>query len=163
MTARPTDSRHLADCVYFGRRLRHWRKSAALTQADLGRLLMYDPSYISRMESGSRWPPREVAQRCDDLLGAGRELVELWAAADIERRRAEPPAAVLAGLARLLAASAEGDHAEGGCAGVASLEGHRRQLMDWIAGAPRSLVRSLMEFEAEPAPHSTTGGRRTAI
>jgi hypothetical protein len=75
---------------------------------------------------------------------------------------------VLAGLARLLAAAteedhAEGDHAEGGCAGVASLEGHRRQLMDWIAGAPRSLVRSLMEFEADSAPHNTTGGRRTAI
>src|SRR6266545_4114008 len=31
----------------FGRRLRHWRRIAGLTQADLGRKLAYDHSFIS--------------------------------------------------------------------------------------------------------------------
>jgi transcriptional regulator with XRE-family HTH domain len=142
MTARPAGTRHPEDQVHFGRRLRHWRKSADLTQAELGRLLMYHHSYISRMESGSRWPPREVVQRCDELLGAGRELVELWSVADRERRRAEPPEATLAGLARLLAADDDGDRA-----GPEAIELHRRRLLDWIEGAPRALLRRLLEEE----------------
>ena len=71
--------------VRFGRRLRHWRTAAALTQAQLGRALTYDHSYISRVESGTRWPPRELAERCDQLLGAGQELIELWSQAADER------------------------------------------------------------------------------
>jgi transcriptional regulator with XRE-family HTH domain len=121
--------------MHFGRRLRHWRKSAALTQAELGRLLMYDHSYISRMESGSRWPPREVAERCDDLLGAGRELVELWSMADREGRHAGETA---------------GPPAPGGDdehAAVEAVEQHRRRLLDWIAAAPPPLLRRLLELE----------------
>jgi transcriptional regulator with XRE-family HTH domain len=137
MPAHPTGSRRLDGRVHFGRRLRHWRKSAALTQAELGRLLMYDHSYISRMESGSRWPPREVAERCDDLLGAGRELVELWAVADREGRaegeQAGPPTP-----------GSDGDRA-----GTVTVEQHRRRLLDWIAVAPPPLLRRLMELEAD--------------
>jgi transcriptional regulator with XRE-family HTH domain len=87
----------------FGRRLRHWRTTAALTQADLGRALTYDHSYISKVESGVRWPPRELAERCDRLLGARRELIDLWSAADEERRREAAWAGTLAGLATLVA------------------------------------------------------------
>src|SRR3954451_23376523 len=71
--------------VRFGRRLRHWRTAAALTQAQLGRALTYDHSYISRVESGTRWPPRELAERCDQLLGSGQELIQLWSEAAGER------------------------------------------------------------------------------
>jgi transcriptional regulator with XRE-family HTH domain len=80
-----TVTQNLAAGVRFGRRLRHWRTAAALTQAQLGRALTYDHSYISRVESGTRWPPRELAERCDKLLGAGRELVDLWSEAAGER------------------------------------------------------------------------------
>src|SRR5262245_42820799 len=76
----------------FGRRLRYWRQVAGLTQADLGRKLAYDHSFISRVECGTRWPPRDLAVRCDNVLGTGQELVHLWRLAERERRRAISPA-----------------------------------------------------------------------
>jgi transcriptional regulator with XRE-family HTH domain len=69
----------------FGRRLRKWRLAAGLTQAELGRRLAYDHSFISRVERSSRWPTRELASRCDELLGAGGELVAQWRRAAYER------------------------------------------------------------------------------
>jgi transcriptional regulator with XRE-family HTH domain len=69
----------------FGLRLRKWRLAAGLTQAELGRRLAYDHSFISRVERGSRWPTREFALRSDELLGAGGELVAQWRRAARER------------------------------------------------------------------------------
>jgi transcriptional regulator with XRE-family HTH domain len=69
----------------FGLRLRKWRLAAGLTQAELGRRLAYDHSFISRVERSSRWPTHEFALRSDDLLGAGGELVEQWRRAARER------------------------------------------------------------------------------
>jgi transcriptional regulator with XRE-family HTH domain len=73
------------ELVHFGRRLRHWRLAAGLTQAELGRRLAYDHSFISRVERSSRWPTHELAVRCDELLGAGGELVAQWRRAARER------------------------------------------------------------------------------
>ena len=118
----------------FGRRLRHWRITAALTQAELGRALTYDHSYISKVESGVRWPPRELAERCDSLLGARRELIDLWSAADEERRREAAWAGTLAGLATLVAREVGGPIAGLDTTGLDTATGERR-LADWLARA----------------------------
>ena len=92
--------------IHFGRRLRYWRRAAGLTQAELGRRMAYDHSFISRVERGSRWPTRELAHRCDALLGASGELVDLWRQADLERQSNNRPTAdpaTVADLATLLA------------------------------------------------------------
>jgi transcriptional regulator with XRE-family HTH domain len=77
--------------VHFGHQLRRWRRAAGLTQAELGRRLAYDHSFISRLERGYRWPSRELARRCDELLGTGGELLSQWRLADSERRAMSTP------------------------------------------------------------------------
>ncbi len=64
--------------AYFGWRLRHWRQKSRLTQAELGHQVGYDHSHISKVETGERWPPRELAELCDQTLGTGGELAALW-------------------------------------------------------------------------------------
>jgi transcriptional regulator with XRE-family HTH domain len=77
--------------IHFGHQLRRWRQAAGLTQAELGRRLAYDHSFISRLERGYRWPTRELARRCDELFGTGGELVSQWRRAERERRGGANP------------------------------------------------------------------------
>ncbi|MFF4378080.1 helix-turn-helix domain-containing protein [Kitasatospora sp. NPDC001547] len=58
----------------FGARLRHWRRRAGLTQAQLGAGIGYDHTAVSRIEHGARRVTPRIADRIDDLLGAGGEL-----------------------------------------------------------------------------------------
>jgi transcriptional regulator with XRE-family HTH domain len=102
MPRRLTGPEHPSAGQRFGQRLRHWRTTAGLTQAELGRALTYDHSYVSKVESGTRWPPRELAERCDELLAADGELRRLWAHGDDERRRREQRQATMAALTALL-------------------------------------------------------------
>lgn len=64
----------------FGGRLRHWRRSLGLTQAQLGARVGYDHSAISKLESGVRQPLPPLVRRLDEVLGAGGELVAVWTA-----------------------------------------------------------------------------------
>lgn len=128
----------------FGRRLRHWRRVAGLTQADLGRQLAYDHSFISRVECGTRWPPRDLAVRCDDVLGTGQELVHLWRLAERERRRATSPApdsVALAGLATMLSTYGAIDRAGGAVDPV----------LQWLSAVPQPLLRRLIALGADYA------------
>lgn len=113
MARRPTSSEHPSADKRFGQRLRHWRTTAGLTQAELGRELTYDHSYVSKVESGTRWPPRELAERCDGLLAADGELLSLWGQGDAERRRRERRQATMAALTALL--SDRQAHPAAGC------------------------------------------------
>jgi transcriptional regulator with XRE-family HTH domain len=142
----------------FGRRLRHWRRVAGLTQADLGRKLAYDHSFISRVECGTRWPPRDLAVRCDEVLGTGQELVHLWRLAERERRRAmspAPDAVALAGLATLLGTYRAIDRAGGAADPV----------LQWLSAVPQPLLRRLIALGADyarlasqaPAPAGAAG------
>lgn len=81
--------------AYFGWRLRHWRRSRGMTQDALGQRIGYDNSQVSKVESGDRWPPEDLAQRCDEVLRTGGELAGLWPLVSLERRRVtgEVPAA----------------------------------------------------------------------
>lgn len=65
----------------FGRRLRHWRRRAGLTQAQVGIHVGYDHSAISKLEGGNREPSPRLVRRLDDLLGTGGELQAAYAAA----------------------------------------------------------------------------------
>ncbi|MFE0763736.1 helix-turn-helix transcriptional regulator [Streptomyces smyrnaeus] len=64
--------------AYFGTELRIRREEAGLSQAELGRRTFCTHSYISRIESASRVPSEEFAQRCDDVLGTGGMFARLW-------------------------------------------------------------------------------------
>lgn len=85
------DSTSHPERIHFGYQLRRWRRAAGLTQAELGRRLAYDHSFISRLERGYRWPTRELARRCDELFGTGGELVNQWRRAERERRADSGP------------------------------------------------------------------------
>ncbi|CAM3163125.1 helix-turn-helix domain-containing protein [Stackebrandtia soli] len=70
-------SGHEAMAAHFGNRLKYWRRSRGLTQAELARDLDVDGSYISKLESSRRHANPEFAKRCDDLLDTGGELMGL--------------------------------------------------------------------------------------
>ncbi|WP_162002604.1 helix-turn-helix transcriptional regulator [Streptomyces sp. CB01881] len=65
-----------ADALWraFGTLLRHWRRRAGLTQAQLGAEIGYDHTAVSKLEHGTRRTTPRVADRLDDLLAAGGEL-----------------------------------------------------------------------------------------
>ncbi|GAA2848468.1 helix-turn-helix transcriptional regulator [Streptosporangium fragile] len=63
----------------FGAELRKYRKRANLTQYQLAETTQFSRSLLGFIERGERTPSRNLAQRCDDALGAGGELVRLWA------------------------------------------------------------------------------------
>ncbi|WP_317621388.1 helix-turn-helix transcriptional regulator, partial [Streptomyces sp. CBMA123] len=73
----PAPSRLQDQCAWreFGARLRHWRRRAGLTQAQLGAGIGYDHTAVSKIEHGARRVTPRVAGRIDELLRAGGELV----------------------------------------------------------------------------------------
>ncbi|MGI5347921.1 helix-turn-helix domain-containing protein [Streptomyces sp. CA-250714] len=64
--------------AYFGTELRIRREEAGMSQVKLARLTFCTHSYISRIESASRVPSEEFAQRCDEVLGTGGMFTRLW-------------------------------------------------------------------------------------
>ncbi|WP_020673101.1 helix-turn-helix domain-containing protein [Amycolatopsis nigrescens] len=64
--------------THVGSRLRHRRRAAGLSQRQLGRRLGYHHSFISKIESGARWPPPRLLSHADQVLGAEGELSALW-------------------------------------------------------------------------------------
>ncbi|ADD42518.1 helix-turn-helix domain-containing protein [Stackebrandtia nassauensis] len=62
---------------HFGKRLKYWRLTRQLTQAELARDLNLDGSYVSKLESSRRRPSLDIARQCDDLLDTGGELADL--------------------------------------------------------------------------------------
>ena len=71
----PADARSVRAWRVFGARLRHWRRRAGLTQAQVGARVGYDHTAISKLEHGSRRTPLPLARRLDDLLAADGDLV----------------------------------------------------------------------------------------
>lgn len=181
MTALLTERAPSPARVHFGHRLRHWRRSAGLTQAELGRRMAYDHSFISRVERGSRWPTRELALRCDEFLGADGELVELWRTADRERQAAQRPS--IDAIVEAIAARATGPlpvdpmlirqalatqaidplapepEPDGEPVPIPTGEeddpdGHLRQVVRWLEHAPGPVLRRLAGLVAGRTPAS---------
>ncbi|MBQ1049477.1 helix-turn-helix transcriptional regulator [Micromonospora sp. C51] len=75
----------------FGATLKRHRMAAGLSLRGLGAATHIDYSYLSQVERGARNPSRKLAQACDDALGLGGALVQLWqqqvGEADMHRRR----------------------------------------------------------------------------
>ncbi|MFJ9773568.1 helix-turn-helix domain-containing protein [Kitasatospora sp. NPDC101157] len=59
----------------FGARLRQWRRRAGLTQAQLGAGIGYDHTAVSKIEHGARRVTPRTAERIDELLGAGGDVL----------------------------------------------------------------------------------------
>ncbi|MEV7770415.1 helix-turn-helix transcriptional regulator [Kitasatospora sp. NPDC086791] len=165
----------------FGRRLRHWREARGLSQTELGRLLGYHNSLISRVENARRWPPPGMPARADELLLACGELADLWQTVRQERERlgelaaagrpplatdpAPPDAATVEVLAHLL----DGYRAAAGRIGgedlAAVLEHHARTLAGRPHTAPYespAAARSLAAQYAELAGWAHFEGERRA-
>ncbi|MFD5433641.1 helix-turn-helix domain-containing protein [Kitasatospora sp. NPDC127067] len=164
----------------FGRRLRHWRETRGLSQAEFGRLLGYHDSLISRVENARRWPPPGMPTRADELLLADGELAELWQTVRQERERlgeraaartppaaraAPPDAATVEVLAHLLAAYRAAAGRIGGEELAAVLEHHAHTLLGGRHPGPREAPgadRSLAAQYAELAGWAHFEGDRPA-
>ncbi|MFF3003372.1 helix-turn-helix domain-containing protein [Kitasatospora sp. NPDC057940] len=170
----------------FGHRLRHWREARGLSQAELGRLLGYHNSLISRVENARRWPPPGLPARADELLLTGGELAALWQPVRQEREHlgelaaptppplggsgtgppaSRPDAATFAVLGHLLDVYRAAATHTGGEQLATVLEHHARTLAAWQHAAPRETapaVRSLAARYAELAGWAHfEGDRRT--
>ncbi|MFD8750804.1 helix-turn-helix domain-containing protein [Kitasatospora sp. NPDC059577] len=163
----------------FGRRLRHWREARGLSQTELGRLLGYHNSLISRVENARRWPPPGMPARADELLLACGELADLWQTVRQERERlgdlaaatrpplatgaAPPDAATVEVLAHLLAGYRAAAGRIGGEELAAVLEHHARTLAGRPHAAPQespAAARSLAAQYAELAGWAHFEGER---
>ncbi|MFD7258335.1 helix-turn-helix domain-containing protein [Streptomyces sp. NPDC059874] len=80
------ESDHTEDAdLPFPARLRRLRVQRGLSLADLARQTHYSKGYLSKIETGSKPATPDVARLCDEVLGAGGELLRMVPAA-------EPPA-----------------------------------------------------------------------
>lgn len=66
----------------FGDVLRHFRRSADLTQDGLAGHIPCDRSLVARVEAGTRVPQDSFVRRCDDVLHTGGVLIQLWGRID---------------------------------------------------------------------------------
>ncbi|MFD3328254.1 helix-turn-helix domain-containing protein, partial [Streptomyces sp. NPDC058701] len=76
------------DASAFPARLRSLRGERGLSLADLARRTHYSKGYLSKIETGAKPATPDVARRCDEVLGAGGELLRL------ARETTGPPGAV---------------------------------------------------------------------
>ncbi|MEU4829801.1 helix-turn-helix transcriptional regulator [Streptosporangium sp. NPDC023615] len=78
MSASPEPGRVARSLVVFGAEVRKHRKRAGLSQDRLADIIQFSQSLIGFIERGERTPSRNFAQRCDDALKAGGEIINLW-------------------------------------------------------------------------------------
>lgn len=71
----------------FGAQLRARRLAAGMSLRDLGLILNYSKSYLSKIENGEKAPSADLARRCDAGLQAGGELAALAARTAGDARR----------------------------------------------------------------------------
>lgn len=81
----------MADGSTFGVELRRARLAAGLSLADLSRLVHYSKGYLSKLENGTKAPPRDVAMRCDAAVEAGGRLVTLTPSRPVRAPVPAPP------------------------------------------------------------------------
>ncbi|MFD8598323.1 helix-turn-helix domain-containing protein [Kitasatospora sp. NPDC059646] len=74
----------------FGALLRHWRRRAGWTQAQLGAAVGYDHTAVSRLEHGARRATPRLVHRLDELLSTSGELTRSYGRA--ESAEADRPA-----------------------------------------------------------------------
>jgi hypothetical protein len=48
-------------------------------------VVLYSQEAVAKVEKAQRWPPEDLAQRCDQVLKTGGALTRLWP--EVERER----------------------------------------------------------------------------
>lgn len=70
----------------FGRELRRLREGRGLTQEQVASIVPHSRTLIATVELGQRWPPRDLAVRCDEALSGDGALTRLWPLVEAERQ-----------------------------------------------------------------------------
>ncbi|MFC6085089.1 helix-turn-helix domain-containing protein [Sphaerisporangium aureirubrum] len=78
MSVRSSHDPSVRSLAVFGAELRECRRRANVTQERLAEITQFSRSMLAFVERGERTPTRDLAQRCDDALSAGGDLVRLW-------------------------------------------------------------------------------------
>ncbi|MEU8270916.1 helix-turn-helix transcriptional regulator [Sphaerisporangium sp. NPDC049002] len=78
MSVRSSHDPSVKSLAIFGAELRKCRMQANVTQEQLAEVTQFSRSLLAFVERGERTPSRNLAQRCDDALGAGGGLIRLW-------------------------------------------------------------------------------------
>jgi transcriptional regulator with XRE-family HTH domain len=72
----------------FGAEVRRLRRGRQMSQEQLAAVVMHSRTLVGAVELGERWPPRDLAVRCDEVLGGDGLLVRLWPLVEAERQAA---------------------------------------------------------------------------
>jgi transcriptional regulator with XRE-family HTH domain len=70
---------------FFGAELRRLREIKKLSQDELGRLVRFSGDTIRRVETAERFPRRELARACDEVLETDGLLERIWRLSEHER------------------------------------------------------------------------------
>ena len=73
----------------FRRELRRWRTRKGLTQRALADQVRFSRETVAAVEAGRRYGSQELAVRCDEALGTGGLLTELWPRVAVEQLAAD--------------------------------------------------------------------------
>jgi transcriptional regulator with XRE-family HTH domain len=73
----------------FGHELKRGRRNAGLTQRELAERVRYSREMVAAVERGRRYGSRELAVRCDEVLGTGGVLARLWPLVEREQVAAD--------------------------------------------------------------------------
>jgi hypothetical protein len=68
--------------------LRRLRQLRGTSQEQLAAQVVHSRALIAAVELGERWPPRDLAVRCDETLDGAGILSRLWPLVDAERQAA---------------------------------------------------------------------------
>jgi transcriptional regulator with XRE-family HTH domain len=85
---------HLSVKHFFGAELRRFREARNLSQAALGTAAHASADLIAKIEKAQRWPARDFAERCDQVLGCEGVLIRLWPLVEQLRGEQLAPSAV---------------------------------------------------------------------
>lgn len=69
----------------FGAEVRRWRERRGLSQRALAELVWHSEETVAKIEKAERWPSRDLAHRCDEVLDTGGFLLAAWP--EVEQQR----------------------------------------------------------------------------
>ncbi|MFD4135210.1 helix-turn-helix domain-containing protein [Streptomyces goshikiensis] len=118
----------------FPAQLRRLRALRGLSLADLARRTHYSKGYLSKIETGAKPPTADVASRCDEVLGAGGELLRLVRETDVPGPRST---AGTGGPAALVVPGPSAPQLAGDCP-YRGLAAFTPQDADWFFGRERA-------------------------
>ena len=77
----------------FAAEVAYWREVRGLSKAGLAKMMGFDPSYVSHIESGRHKPTEDFARIADEKLNAGKAILQRFTAYENARRTSAGAAA----------------------------------------------------------------------